>query len=91
VRGPGRVHPGSLLAVGLGCVDGPKQPQPVALCLSRDGGPPLGSSEPTNILRYQEGRRAVTRTSANPIKAKFTGMAHLPHSPGPERLPYEGP
>jgi hypothetical protein len=28
------------LAVGLGCVDGPKQLQPVALCLSRNGGPP---------------------------------------------------
>jgi hypothetical protein len=27
--------------VGLGFVDGPKQLQPVALCLSRDGGPPL--------------------------------------------------
>jgi hypothetical protein len=47
VGGPGRVHPGPPLAVGLGCVDGPKQLQPVALCplcplcLSRDGGPPL--------------------------------------------------
>jgi hypothetical protein len=25
----------------LGCVDGPKQLQPVALCLSRDDDPPL--------------------------------------------------
>src|SRR5687768_11913487 len=39
--GPARVHPGPLLAVGLGCVDGPKQLQPVALCLSRDSDPPL--------------------------------------------------
>ena len=39
--GPGGIHPGPLLAVGLGFVDGPKQLQPVALCLSRDGGPPL--------------------------------------------------
>jgi hypothetical protein len=41
VGGPGWVYPGSLLAVGLGCVDSPKQLQPVALCLSRDSGPPL--------------------------------------------------
>src|SRR5215210_756185 len=27
--------------MGLGFVDGPKQLQPVALCLSRDGSPPL--------------------------------------------------
>src|SRR5215210_9533798 len=39
--GPGRVHLGPLLAVGLGCVDGPKQLQPIALCLSRDGDSPL--------------------------------------------------
>ena len=41
VGSPGWVYPGSLLAVGLGFVDSPKQLQPVALCLSRDGGPPL--------------------------------------------------
>jgi hypothetical protein len=41
VGGPGRVYPRPLLAVGLGFVDGPKQLQPVALCLSRDGGPPV--------------------------------------------------
>ena len=41
VGGPGRVCPNPLLAVGLGRVDGPKQLQPVALCLSRDDGPPL--------------------------------------------------
>ena len=41
VRGPGRVDPGPLLAVGLGCVDSPKQLQPVALCLRIDGGSPL--------------------------------------------------
>jgi hypothetical protein len=41
VGGPGWIYPRALLAVGLGCVDGPKQLQPVALCLSRDGGPPL--------------------------------------------------
>ena len=38
---PGWVYPRPVLAVGLGCVDGPKQLQPVALCLSRDSGPPL--------------------------------------------------
>jgi hypothetical protein len=28
------------------------------------------SSEPTNILRYQDGRRAVPRTSRNSVEAK---------------------
>jgi hypothetical protein len=30
------------------------------------------------------------RTSENSVKAKFTGIAHLPHRPGPEGLPQEG-
>ena len=51
VGGPGRVYPGPLLAVGLGRVDGPKQLQPVALCLSRDGGPPLELVRTSEHLR----------------------------------------
>jgi hypothetical protein len=69
VGGPGWVYPRPVLAVGLGCVDGPKQLQPVALCLSRDGSPPLElvrTSEYLTILRHQEGLRAATRTSGKP-------------------------
>jgi hypothetical protein len=32
----------------------------------------------------------MRQTSANSVNAKFTGMAHLPHRPGPEGLPQEG-
>jgi hypothetical protein len=30
---------------------------------------------------------AWERTSENSVMAKFTGIAHLPHRPGPEGLP----
>jgi hypothetical protein len=56
------------VAVGLGCVDGPKQLQPIL---------PWNSSEPPNILGHQERRRAGTRTSENSVNAKFAESLFL--------------
>jgi hypothetical protein len=44
----------------LGCIDSPKQPQPVVLYLSLDGAPPLVPSEPQNTLWQRTWRWAVT-------------------------------
>src|SRR5687767_10069472 len=63
------------LAVGLGCVDGPKQLQPVALCLSRDDGPPLEffrtyehltlpRGTPGSDLNFRELRQETVRKSS---------------------------
>src|SRR5687768_12727698 len=82
--GPARVHPGPLLAVGLGCVDGPKQLQPVALCLSRDGGPPLefvGIYEHLTLPRgtpgsdptFVERRHGEVGLSTGPMGEDFSG------------------
>jgi hypothetical protein len=39
---------------------------------------------------YQLMSEIRRRTSENSVMAKFTGIAHLPHRPGPEGLPQEG-
>jgi hypothetical protein len=58
-----------LFPVGLGSVDGTKQPQPVALCLSLDGRPPLArrlipSEHLRSILRHREEGRLERDTVA---------------------------
>jgi hypothetical protein len=86
VGGPGRVHLCPLLAVGLRSVDGPKQPQPVALCLGLDVGPP---SEPIRAWGHPTpptGARGRDPNFPQPPKVEVRGILYkrssrctLPH------------
>ena len=60
--GPSRVYPGAFLPVGLDRVDGPKQPQPVVLYLSLDGGTP--PFVPSN-LRVPYGNKGALGSDPN--------------------------
>src|SRR5215217_6828136 len=42
------------------------------------------------ITQLQYFLQLSLRTSENSVKAKFSGIAHLPHRPGPEGLHFEG-
>ncbi len=46
-----------------------------------------------NASHYEDDANVpiLARTSEKTVMAKFTGIAHLPHCPGPEGLPQERP